>query len=76
MILNVWALVHRLDSKYAYQEIIDKLLHEYSVSHTETKGHIKELQDHHFLEDNSYKVEDLLDGYTAELWSKNMEFFL
>lgn len=63
----VWTLVHLLDGKHTYTEIINKLSHQYpSISPTTIAGHIQELQEHHLLEDVSYKVTDFLDAYTAD----------
>jgi len=72
----IWSLLELLDGKLTYAQVIKKLTSQYSHLDSETiEEYIKQFAELRLLEDVTLTADEILDDYTAERWSRNIEFF-
>ncbi|MEM7174223.1 MAG: ThiF family adenylyltransferase [Bacteroidota bacterium] len=72
----VWSLIEMLDGKNTYAQIVENLKKQYpEIKDEAIEKHFQDLLQHNLLEDTTHTSAEVLDTYTAERWSRNMDFF-
>ncbi len=72
----VWSLIGLLNGKHTSSQIIKETISKHTeLSITTVQEYIDQLKDLDLLEDASLTAEGVIDRYTMERWSRNIEFF-
>lgn len=72
----IWSLIELLEGQRTCPEIIQETVNKHpELSSSKVQEYIDHLQDLNLIEDASLTAEGVLDNYTMERWSRNMEFF-
>ncbi len=73
---TIWSLLELLDGQYTVSQIITKTISKHpELSHTIVQEYLNQLKDLALLEDASLTAEGILDSYSIERWSRNIEFW-
>lgn len=72
----IWSLLELLDGKHTYEKILKKLTGRYPHLNNEiVEQYIRQFVALAILEDATLTAHAILDEYTMERWSRNIEFF-
>ncbi len=72
----IWSLLELLDGTNTYKSVFEKLNYQYPhLNSALVEQYIEQFVELNILEDATLMIHDMLDEYTMERWSRNIEFF-